>query len=349
MYKETTIQEYLSRKEKVPLIDVRSPKEFLLAHIPGAISIPLFDDEERAIVGTLYKNEGTEHATEAGLVIAGKKIPDFLEQVKNAAPGKQIVVHCWRGGMRSKSMATLFAFSGFKTEVIRGGYKSYRHAVKEKFLQQFFFGVIGGKTGSAKTAVLKNLKMLGEQVIDLEALANHKGSAFGDLGEESQPSTEQFENLLFEELRNMDPEKRIWLEDESHKIGSVFIPEEFWEHMSDAELFYLDIPKEKRVEYLAETYGNYPSENVEASLLKIRKKLGGQHYNEALAAFHAGDLKKATEIVLVYYDKTYDYSLERRTRKTVHRITFPDTDAKLNAEEIYTLAKTPDQKMQYIS
>ena len=190
MYKEISIQQYLEKAQKVQIIDVRSPKEFKHAHIPGAINMPLFDDAERAIVGTAYKQEGREIAILKGLEIVGPKMAPMVAEIKEKFSGKPIVLHCWRGGMRSKSVATLLSFCGIDTEVIKGGYKSYRKEVQNLFLQNMEYIILGGRTGSAKTKILSALKTSGEQVIDLEKLANHKGSAFGDLGEDVQPTTE---------------------------------------------------------------------------------------------------------------------------------------------------------------
>ncbi|MEI2673689.1 MAG: hypothetical protein V9F05_06550 [Chitinophagaceae bacterium] len=180
--------------------------------------------------------------------------------------------------------------------------------------------VLGGKTGSAKTAILQALQQQGEQIIDLEKLANHKGSAFGQLGEDPQPSSEYFENLLFEKIQQLDSTKRIWIEDESHLIGKVFIPETFWEQMRNAQVIYCDFPIEERINYLVTTYGNFDHEGVIELVKRITKKLGGQHAKAALEAYEAGDLKKATEIVLVYYDKTYNFGLSKRNPAQVKQM-----------------------------
>ena len=304
-------------------MDVRSPKEYQLAHIPGAINIPLFNDAERAMVGTTYKHEGREKAITQGLELVGPKMAEFVAEGKRILQEHQaayITMHCWRGGMRSKSMATLFNFAGIPTLTITGGYKVYRNAVQQSFANPLHLIVLGGKTGSAKTAILQALQQQGEQIIDLEKLANHKGSAFGQLGEDPQPSSEYFENLLFEKIQQLDSTKRIWIEDESHLIGKVFIPETFWEQMRNAQVIYCDFPIEERINYLVTTYGNFDHEGVIESVKRITKKLGGQHAKAALEAYEAGDLKKATEIVLVYYDKTYNFGLSKRNPAQVKQM-----------------------------
>ena len=323
MSKEISIKEFLSSRTNTPIVDVRSPKEYQLAHIPGAINIPLFSDEERALVGTTYKHEGREKAITQGLELVGPKMAEFVAEGKRILHEHQaayITMHCWRGGMRSKSMATLFNFAGIPTLTITGGYKVYRNAVQQSFANPLHLIVLGGKTGSAKTAILQALQQQGEQIIDLEKLANHKGSAFGQLGEDPQPSSEYFENLLFEKIQQLDSTKRIWIEDESHLIGKVFIPETFWEQMRNAQVIYCDFPIEERINYLVTTYGNFDHEGVIESVKRITKKLGGQHAKAALEAYEAGDLKKATEIVLVYYDKTYNFGLSKRNPAQVKQM-----------------------------
>ena len=323
MSKEISIKEFLSSRTNTPIVDVRSPKEYQLAHIPGAINIPLFSDEERALVGTTYKHEGREKAITQGLELVGPKMAEFVAEGKRILQEHQaayITMHCWRGGMRSKSMATLFNFAGIPTLTITGGYKVYRNAVQQSFANPLHLIVLGGKTGSAKTAILQALQQQGEQIIDLEKLANHKGSAFGQLGEDPQPSSEYFENLLFEKIQQLDSTKRIWIEDESHLIGKVFIPETFWEQMRNAQVIYCDFPIEERINYLVTTYGNFDHEGVIESVKRITKKLGGQHAKAALEAYEAGDLKKATEIVLVYYDKTYNFGLSKRNPAQVKQM-----------------------------
>lgn len=315
---------------EVPVIDVRSPAEYSHAHIPGAINLPLFSDAERKTVGTLYKWEGREKALEAGLDFAGKKLGMFVGKAKALAINNTVCIHCWRGGMRSKSMAALFDFAGIQTLLIRGGYKSYRKEVQHFFNYPFPFVILGGKTGSGKTEVLKHLRQAGSQVVDMEALANHKGSAFGALGEPPQPSTEQFENNLFEALRTCDPRQCIWLEDESHLIGSVFIPETIWACMRRAPVIFLDIPIEERIAFLVDSYGKYPAEKIESSLQKIAKRLGGQRHKDALEWFRKGEPAKAVEIVLAYYDKTYAYGLNNRNQKNIYTLQFE----KLQPQEI---------------
>ena len=191
------IEQFLTLSVSHPVIDVRSPSEFSQGHVPGAINIPLFDDQERKIVGIRYKQVNKEAAMYAGLEFAGKKLVELAKEgEKKAGKNKTLLVHCWRGGMRSKSMVWLFETLGLTCYLLEGGYKSYRHYVHNEMALQLHVNVIGGRTGSGKTDILLFLEHAGEPVIDLEGFAHHKGSAFGARGESIQPTTEQFENEL---------------------------------------------------------------------------------------------------------------------------------------------------------
>ena len=181
----------LSREQVV--LDVRSPSEFAQGHVPGAINLPLFDDAQRADIGTIYKNSGKDAAVLRGLRHAGLKMADLVVQAKAIAEGRNsVLVHCWRGGMRSQSVGWLLRTAGMDPLVLDGGYKAFRQFARATFEVPWNLRVISGLTGAGKTRVLLLLKDVGEQVVDLEGLANHRGSAFGGIGQPNQPSTEQF-------------------------------------------------------------------------------------------------------------------------------------------------------------
>ncbi len=228
---KTDITTFLDLAVKTPIIDVRSPSEFSTGHIPGAYNIPLFDDKEREAVGIRYKRDGRIKAIIEGLKLLGPSMHLKLEQALKISKEGRLLVHCWRGGMRSEAMAWLFSLGDIETDVLEGGYKSYRHFVVENLSVNWNMIILGGLTGSGKTHILGYLKDKGHQVIDLEGLANHKGSAFGSLGQLPQPSSENFANLLFDEWKHVDPCQPVWLEDESRNIGTVFMPEEFYLNM----------------------------------------------------------------------------------------------------------------------
>lgn len=199
---QTDIENFLKHSVGFPLIDVRSPSEYAHAHIPGAVSIPLFSDEERKIIGTAYKQQGREVAVNEGLDFFSKRLkqiqPEALKLFHKSEENENPVfyIHCWRGGMRSGAVAWLLSLYGYKVVVLKGGYKSFRNWVLAQFEKEYSFKILGGFTGSGKTEVLNELAQLGEKTIDLEMLAHHKGSAFGSLGMPAQPSEEMFENKL---------------------------------------------------------------------------------------------------------------------------------------------------------
>jgi tRNA 2-selenouridine synthase len=326
--------------DALPLIlDVRTPAEFAKGHIPNALNLPLFDDKERAEVGTLYKQKSKEAAILRGLEIAGAKMSSYVVKAKEMVKVAEVGVHCWRGGKRSESMATLLSFVGFKPIVIEGGYKAYRQFIREKLtLPNLKLHVLGGKTGSGKTDVLNSLNDLGEQVIDLEKLAHHKGSAFGALGEKPQPTSEQFENNLFDVIRKLDFSKRIWLENESKSIGRIFIPDGFWQQMNQGVYFEMEVPFENRVARLVKDYGSYPKEDLIVSVKKIQKRLGGQHVKKAIEHYEKGELAEAAEITLNYYDKAYQHGTDQKRFERKYRLETSNNDPKLSAEKLIKFA-----------
>jgi tRNA 2-selenouridine synthase len=308
---------FLHLAEKIPVCDVRSPSEFNAGHIPGATNIPIFSDKEREIVGIKYKKEGSIPAIKEGLDLAGPLMSQKLDQALRLAADNKLLVHCWRGGMRSEAMAWLFTMAGINVHVLDGGYKSYRHFILEKLSEKRKMIVLGGLTGSSKTHLLYHLKSLGQQVIDMEGLANHKGSAFGSLGQLPQPSTEQFANLLYDEWKGSDPETPVWLEDESRNIGTVFIPDGLFENMQKAPAIIIMMDVKTRLPRLVSEYSKFPGELLITSISKISKRLGGDNTRDAISAVEAGDFAKAIEITLLYYDKAYLFSLGRKNSENI--------------------------------
>jgi len=313
---------FLQLSLQIPIIDVRAPEEYLQGHIPGAINLPLFDDDERAAVGITYTRTGRDAAMLKGLEISGPKLQDFVRQAKKITSTGELLLHCWRGGMRSEAMAWLFTFSGIKTTVLEGGYKAYRRYIRQSFTNGQQVLVLGGMTGSGKTETLKHLSSLGEQVLDLEALAHHKGSAFGALGQADQPTNEQFENDLAHQWLALDSRKPVWIEDESRNIGKVIIPEQLFIKMSTAPLAFIDIPFEIRVERLMKEYGGFDAAMLSSLIDRISKRIGGDIANSAKISLRQGDIKNAVSIVLAYYDKTYQYGISKRDKSKITTISF---------------------------
>lgn len=344
--KRITVEEMLPLREERTLFDVRTPAEFGKGHIPGAVNLPLFSNEERTEVGTLYKQESQEAALLRGLDFVGVKMRGLVEEAKRQAPALKVMVHCWRGGQRSGSLGWLLDLAGFDVQTMQGGYKAYRRYIQRAFAERRLrLLILGGHTGSGKTEILQQLRALGEQIIDLERIARHKGSAFGSLGEAGQPTVEQFENDLFEKFRDLDPGRRVWLENESRAIGRVYIPEGLWKQMNQASLLHLEVPRQVRVTRLVDDYAQYDKAGLIDAFSRIRKRLGGQHLQTALSALEQDDYQTAATIALRYYDKAYEYFVERRqqgTQASVYRLEMEKNDPEKAAQALIELAEKND-------
>jgi tRNA 2-selenouridine synthase len=308
------IESFLQLAKEHPVLDVRSPGEFNHAHIPGANSFPLFSDEERKIVGTTYKQKSREEAIKVGIDFFGPTMKDRIVAAEKIANGnKTLLVHCWRGGMRSGAISWLLDLYGFKVYTLAGGYKAYRNWALSLFKKEFPISIIGGYTGSGKTELLQALEKSGEQVIDLETIASHKGSAFGSIGMPTQPGQEQFENNLAAQLANLSAvSSTIWMEDESQRIGLVNIPGDLWNTMRRSKVYFLNIPFEKRLEHIVEEYGVLDPQKLIDAIERITKKLGHLQAQQAKDFLVEGNTKASFEILLRYYDKFYEKSLHNR-------------------------------------
>jgi tRNA 2-selenouridine synthase len=317
-----TVNELIQGANHQIIIDVRSPKEFNHAHIPDAMSLPLFDDDQRAIVGTTYKKQSREDAIKTALPFFGDKMLTMVQQVeawvnafKNEHQAQPIIyVHCWRGGMRSAAVAWLLDLYGFKVGQVIGGYKAYRNWVIAQYNKKYKLRVLGGYTGSGKTEILHTMKQSGASVIDLEGLAHHKGSAFGALGQAPQPSQEMFENLLSKNLFALNDQEPIWLEDESQRIGTVMIPAVFFENMRNSICYFLEIPFEERLIFIVSQYGGFEKEALIAATQRIQKRLGGLETKNAITFIEENNIKAAFSILLKYYDKWYDKFSKSETK-----------------------------------
>jgi tRNA 2-selenouridine synthase len=370
-----TIDRFLQLAADCPVIDVRSPGEYKHAHIPGAYSLPLFTDEERKVVGTTYKQQSREAAIKIGLDFFGPKMKGMVlaveelihsripkgirnqelgigdEHSNNSEPDFELpttdyrlLLYCWRGGMRSAAIAWLLDLYGFKVYTLAGGYKSFRRQALAIFDKPYSFRLIGGFTGSGKTELLNALKEKGEKVIDLEAIARHKGSAFGSIGMPEQPSQEMFENLVALELKNMNCElsivnseseesaalgkfsktaecadspltihhSPIWLEDESQRIGQVNIPNGLWKTMRRSPVFFVDIPFDERLDHISSEYGTLDKQRMIDAITRIREKLGGLNAKMAIQYLEEENTIESFRILLKYYDKFYLKALHNR-------------------------------------
>lgn len=312
------IEDFFPLIGHIPLIDVRSQSEYELGHIPEAINIPIFNNEERKQVGIRYKQSGKDFAIKLGMKLVEPKKEEFKSLAMKIAANNELLIHCWRGGMRSAKMSELFETTGIKTKLLFGGYTAYRRYIREQFSTTQKLMILGGFTGSGKTDIIKSLENKGEQILDLEEIAHHKGSAFGDIGQKQQPTNEQFENNLAGVLSKLDKGKRIWVEDESRTLGTNGIPETLYKIMRTAPVYKIDIPSEIRVQRLINEYAGLNREKLLNALNRIGKKLGNNHLKLAVLALQNNDFKTVAEISLVYYDKAYLKGISGRAKGTVN-------------------------------
>ena len=307
-----SVTDFLHLRQDHVVVDVRSEGEFEAGHIRRAVNIPLLNNAERVIVGTAYKQQGQRQAIYEGFRLVGPRLEDMMKATAALAMGKEILVHCWRGGMRSNNFCQFVGMAGIKSQSLNGGYKAYRHLALESFKKPLSIVLLTGCTGSGKSEVLRSLAAQGEQILDLEHLANHKGSAFGGLLMPPQPTTEQFQNELFEEILKLDPSRRVWLEDESIAIGKIFLPTDLWQQMAQSPLVQMDVSKEVRIQRLVNEYGPADRSEFLAIMGKVVKKLGGQNFKLASEKLSQNDMFSVIEILLTYYDKAYLSSIDKR-------------------------------------
>jgi tRNA 2-selenouridine synthase len=342
------ISGFLLKSNSMPLLDVRSPSEFAHAHIPGAFSVPLFSDEERKIIGTAYKQESREKAIRIGIEAFGKKMINIVDMVEKIVSrhqsGREIALHCWRGGMRSAAVAWLLDLYGFKVYLLTGGYKAYRQYVLKQLGEPYPLIILGGYTGSNKTGILKALESRGKKIIDLEGIARHKGSAFGNLEMFDQPGQEHFENLIVHHLSRLPANNEpIWVEGESQRLGFVNIPMPFFITMRNSPLVFLQVPFEKRLELIVKDYGKYDKDKIINGIMRIKKKLGGLETKNAINFLLEEDLPSCFAILLKYYDKLYLKTTHARQAGSEGEISYVEsgtTDASENIQKIVSHVTT---------
>lgn len=339
MIRYITVELWHKELTALPLIDVRSPAEYTRGHIPGSVNIPLLNDEERTAVSITYNKLSKEKAVDQGIAMVQPKLIPWVKQVLGIAPNREVVVHCWRGGMRSSAFAAHLDAHGFeRVFVIENGYKAYRNHVFSFFEKPLIIRVLGGYSGSGKTEILHCLAKSGQQTIDLEKIANHRGSAFGGIDLPPQPTTEQFENNLFTAMQALDPGKPVWIEDESNAIGRVNIPKALFAQMCSSRLVFLNIPQHQRVEHLVDMYASLNRYALEESIRKLVKRLGYDQTRFALEALYKGDFHRVAEILLYFYDKYYLKGSQKRDASKVVFVDLKSVNHEENAAQLLQMS-----------
>ncbi|HJV35159.1 tRNA 2-selenouridine(34) synthase MnmH [Geomonas sp.] len=291
-------------------VDVRTPLEFEEDHLPGAINVPLLSNEERVEIGTLYKQQGPHLARQRGLELTAHRFPEMVSTIASQVKGRPALVYCWRGGLRSKTVTSILDLTGHPAVQLIGGYKAFRGVVSDYFTPfspKVPLIVLHGMTGIGKTTLLARLKERGCSVLDLEGLACHRGSAFGQLGLQQTLTQKRFETLLWDEIRKAPQGMPLILEGESERIGRVSLPGDFYQKMAAGVRVWCFASIETRVRRLIEEYGlpEY-KEEMGAALQRIRKKLGGKKCEELEGHLERWEMEPfMTGLICDYYDKVY--------------------------------------------
>ena len=343
MIKVLNIAEFL--EATTPLVDVRAPVEFLDSHISGAVNIPLLNDEHRVLVGTTYKQQGREAAIQLGYKLVNPLRQDLLKAIQSISNQKKVRLYCARGGLRSANMAQFFNEHGYEVELLKGGYKAYRKHILHVIASYKKIIILSAYTGSGKTEILKALAARKAQVLDLEDLAQHKGSAFGNLGYNGQPGSALFHNLIFDAIKGFDRNKPLWVENESVTIGKVYLPKELWENMKSAGGVEIEVPAEKRLQFTLEQYGHYEKNDLIACVVNLNKRLGDAETRRLSGLISEGQLEPVVRSLFRYYDKSYEFGRSKRNCHQYVKIHFSD----LNPEEIaeFLHARQDEYLMQF--
>jgi tRNA 2-selenouridine synthase len=302
------------------LLDARSESEFAHSHIPGAINIPILNDDERKLVGTEYKHQGRERAILLGFRLVGPRFHQIIAEAASKSESHNVLIYCWRGGMRSHILSWLLSFYGFRIQLLKGGYKSYRNHVLKTVSHPYKYLVLGGATGSGKTEVLELLSARGEQVLNLERLAVHRGSAFGGIGLPGQPRNEHFENQIAAALLKMNPDKVVWVENESRSIGKCAVPGQLYDFIRMSHVMELQVPYETRKKRITNEYGRFPHHELAEASMKVKKRMGPQNLKKALDFLNQGDFDSWLDLILEYYDKLYAFGNSQRNQDTITKV-----------------------------
>ncbi|MBY0420847.1 MAG: tRNA 2-selenouridine(34) synthase MnmH, partial [Parvularculaceae bacterium] len=316
-----------SRARFDAVIDVRSPSEFAEDHIPGAVNLPVLDDDERAEVGTIYVRQSRFLARRRGAALVSRNIARHLEGALGDKPSSfRPLLYCWRGGMRSGAMATVLGEVGWRVGVVAGGYKTWRSAVVEALLKSrapLRLVLLDGQTGSAKTDLLRRAAKAGAQILDLEALARHRGSVFGADPERGQPTQKQFESDIFESLCGLDTARTILVEAESARIGALSLPRRLWSAMRGAPRIEIEAPRAERARRIVQSYADITADADRLSTMIDR--LRPFHAKETVDAWRALAAARALErlaeaLIEAHYDPLYERARRKRADSPLLRI-----------------------------
>ncbi|NOX72761.1 MAG: tRNA 2-selenouridine(34) synthase MnmH [Alphaproteobacteria bacterium] len=331
------------------IIDVRSPAEFAQDHLPGAINLAVLDDEERARIGTIYVQDSRFRARKLGAALVARNAAHHLENtLVDEGGGFRPLVYCWRGGQRSGSFATILAQIGWRVQVLDGGYRSYRRLVVRRVYDDVFPApvmVLGGNTGTAKTEILARLKAAGAQVIDLEGLANHRGSLFGARAG-GQPSQKAFEGALAMEIARLDPARPVMVEAESSKVGQLYVPPSLWKAMRAAPRIFLDVPLAERARYLTKAYGDLVEDRwaLAAIINRLRPLHPAERIEHWLELAQQGAFEAlASELMQHHYDPRYSKQNgpDTEAAKVLHLDDLSDASLDRAAATLSGLMATP--------
>ena len=315
------------------IIDVRSDSEYADDHIPGAVSMPVLNDVERAEIGTIYKQVGAFEAKRRGAALVARNISQHLETRLSDAPKDFApLVYCWRGGQRSGAMARILSEIGWKVTLVEGGYKTYRKQVLDGLDEipgRLRPIILRGRTGTAKTRILRAAAGLGAQVIDLEGLASHRGSLLGLEPGLNQPSQRLFESKLHDVMRQLDPERPVFIEAESNKVGACHVPAALWRIMRGAPSIQVTAPLPARVAFLLDDYQHVVAEpsRLDPLLEWVVERIGHEavgHWREAIAASNWDGF--VTRVLEDHYDPAYDRSAAKRDHRDIATITSDSLD-----------------------
>lgn len=348
MIREIAVEEALNNPH-LCWVDVRSPGEFAEATVPWAVNVPLFDNEERARVGTTYKQQGREQAIQLGVRLVSPKIPSLLEQVEKATQGKVPLIFCWRGGMRSKAFATFLDLADRPVYRLTGGYRAYRKYIVsrlESYDLRARLIVLHGLTGVGKTDILKRLAQDGVPVLDLEEMAGHRGSTFGTLGETNPRNQKMFDSLLFHTLERFREEPFLFMEAESKRIGRVLMPDFLEEAKMAGIPVIVEASFPTRVSRILETYLRGETDlsrlqkQVSGAISRIERRLSPDVRKELALRIREQNWRRVVEILLKeYYDPRYQYSQEKVEKDAIH-LNADDLDTAVEAcKEIWNRLK----------